>query len=394
MLLIGNLLLLLALDPDERIRRLWHPALWGVLSGLGFWAFGLTLIYILPTGCYLLYRRWRLDGRTSIMQALLPAFFGFTVGASPWIVWGLSYGPNALLQELLGSAVAGASSGSFLKDLGARFVNFVLFGATVILGFRPPWQVRWLALPLLPFTFTVWGILFLVGVRRLRRSSPGYRAFRMIASVPALLLLGFLLTPFGSDPSGRYFLPMGVFLSLLAAAAFARDELDMRWGWVMLAVLLATHLWGHVESALRNPPGITTQFDPVSWIDHSHDEDLIEFLQEQGEARGYTNYWVAYPLAFLSSEDLIYIPRLPYHHDFRYTARDDRYALYDDLIDESGRIAYITTNHEALDRYLRRAFTEARVSWEEKRVGDYHIYYDLSAPIRPEDMNPPWISAP
>jgi hypothetical protein len=394
MLLIGNLLLLLALASDAHIRQPWHPILWGALSGLGFWAFGLTLIYILPTGIYLFIRRWGLSQRASITKFVLPAFFGFTLGASPWIAWGLSHGPDVLLQELLGSAISGASSGSFLKDLGSNFINLILFGVTVVLGFRPPWQIRWLALPLLPFAFTAWGILFLIGARRLRGSSPKQRALRMITGFPTLQLMGFLLTPFGSDPSGRYFLPLGVFLALLAAVAFASSELNARWSRATLAILLGTHAWGTVESAFRSPPGITTQFDRVSWIDHSYDEALMQFLREQGESYGYTNYWVAYPLAFLSEEDLIYAPRLPYHQDFRYTTRDDRYEPYDDRIETSAQVAYITTNHEALDRYLRRAFTRAQLTWEEKWIGDYHVFHALSAPIRPEEMNAPWLSTP
>lgn len=49
----------------------------------------------------------------------------------------------------------------------------------------------------------------------------------------------------------------------------------------------------------KNPPGITTQLDAVTWLDKQYDR-LIAFLQENGVTRGYSNYWVAYPLAFLS----------------------------------------------------------------------------------------------
>jgi hypothetical protein len=157
---------------------------------------------------------------------------------------------------------------------------------------------------------------------------------------------------------------------------------------------MTTHLWGTVESATRKPPGITTQFDPVSWIDHSYDPKLISYLRMNGELRGYTNYWVSYPLAFLSSEDLIFIPRLPYHEDFRYTARDNRYSPYDEIVAGSGRVAYITTNHEALDHFLRAAFQEAGTSWKERWIGDYHIFHNLSASLRPQDMRAPWLEVP
>lgn len=394
MLLIGNLLLLLALGPEERIHNPWYTFCWGLLSGLGFWAFGLTLVYIIPTGVYLFTRRRSEAGAGSLLSLILPAFLGFSLGASPWIAWGLSHGPAALVQELFGSAIAGASTGSALRDLGLRAVNLLLFGSTVTFGFRPPWEVRWLALPLLPFAFTVWGLVFVIGARFFRKSHPDHRALRLIAAVPGVLILGFVLTPFGADPSGRYFLPISVSLALLAAVVLGSDRLPERWSYLMLGTLLATHLWGTVESAARRPPGITTQFDPVSWIDHAYDPELMTFLRVNGELRGYTNYWVSYPLAFQSSEDLIFIPRLPYHEDFRYTARDDRYSTYDEIVEDSGRAAYITTNHQALDDFLREAFREGGISWKERWIGDYHIYYDLSAPIRPRDMRAPWLDDP
>ena len=94
-------------------------------------------------------------------------------------------------------------------------------------------------------------------------------------------------------------------------------------------------------------------------VDHRYDQALIDFMRQQDERRGYGNYWVAYPLAFLSGEDLIFVPRLPYHPDFRYTERDDRYLPYDEQVSRSQRVAYITTNHPDLDEYLRSQFQGA-----------------------------------
>jgi len=201
------------------------------------------------------------------------------------------------------------------------------------------------------------------------------------------LLAGFVLSPFGADPSGRYFLPLAAPLASFAAGWVVSAE--QRWGrWVWLApgVLIPFHLVGTLESASRFPPGLTTQFDPVTQIDHRYDAELMAFLQSQGERRGYTNYWVAYPLAFLSQEDLIFVPRLPYHQDFRYTRRDDRYAPYDDLVARAERVAYITTNHPALASTLREGFLSLGVTWKEARFGDYLVFYGLSRAVRPEAL--------
>jgi len=124
----------------------------------------------------------------------------------------------------------------------------------------------------------------------------------------------------------------------------------------------------------------------VTQIDQRTMPDLIHFLQEHGETRGYTNYWVAYPLAFLSGEELIYVPQLPYHLDLRYTLRDDRYPSYDEVVSQSARIAYITTRHAQLDEKLRERFAQQGLAWQEADIGDFHVFFDLSHPVRPQEI--------
>jgi hypothetical protein len=145
-------------------------------------------------------------------------------------------------------------------------------------------------------------------------------------------------------------------------------------------------LLGTFQTALRYPPGVSTQIDAVAQVDHRCDQALIDFLNENGETRGYTNYWVSYPLAFRSDESLIFVPRLPYHQDFRYTPRDDRYPPYDEMVDKAGRVAYITTNHPDLDRYLQKSFADLEVTWQERQIGDFHIFYHLSEVVRPFEI--------
>jgi hypothetical protein len=145
-------------------------------------------------------------------------------------------------------------------------------------------------------------------------------------------------------------------------------------------------LWGNIQCARRFPPGLTTQFYAPTIIDHRADQALIDFLRQEGETRGYSNYWVAYPLAFHSEEEIIFVPRLPYHLDLRYTPRDDRYAPYAAMVDQSQRVAYITTRNPALDDYLRTHFAGLGVQWQEKQIGDYQIYYQLSRSVRPQEI--------
>ena len=109
-------------------------------------------------------------------------------------------------------------------------------------------------------------------------------------------------------------------------------------------------------------------------------------MRDNDELRGYTNYWISYPLAFLSSDRLIFIPRLPYHEDFRYSERDDRYSPYYDMVANANKVAYITTNHEKLDMHLREEFRQLDIEWREEAIGDFRVFYDLSAVVRPADI--------
>jgi hypothetical protein len=201
------------------------------------------------------------------------------------------------------------------------------------------------------------------------------------------LLAGFVFAPYGADPSGRYFVPLAIPLALIAAAFIVKiSKRSRQFASGLVALVLAYHLSGTVQSVLHFPPGITTQFDATTQIDNRYYDDLIDFLRANDERYGYTNYWVSYPMAFLSSEECLYSPRLPYHQDFRYTPRDDRYPAYSSMVRASEKVAYITTHHPELDSYLRAQFSARSIAWGEKMIGDFHVFYALSAAIHPEEI--------
>jgi hypothetical protein len=153
---------------------------------------------------------------------------------------------------------------------------------------------------------------------------------------------------------------------------------------MLLLVIMTYNFWGIYQSVERFPPGITTQIDSVAQVDHTYMDELVQFLHDHDETRGYTNYWVSYPLAFRSDEELVFVPQLPYHQDFRYTVRDDRYQPYTDSVERADKVAYITTHHPALDQALRENFASQGATWEEKQIGDYQVFYNISALIRPD----------
>jgi 4-amino-4-deoxy-L-arabinose transferase-like glycosyltransferase len=397
-LLLGNLILLCALQIVDHWRAGDFPGplswwvLCGWLSGLGLWAIGLTLVYSLPAVIFLVLLSWRQQRKQPVpgvrwVAAFLALGAGALLGAAPWWLFALKNGFRALLVELTGGAIAGVEGLPWIFQVFRHTANLLLFGSTATFGLRPPWDVTWLALPLLPFVLMFWMGVIVFIFRSMRTDSPTRAAQALLAGVILTLMAGFVLTPFGADPSGRYFLPLAIPLSLFAAALVLEIQAKIgRWALGLALLLLVYNLWGTLQSALRFPPGITTQFYGPAQVDHRYDQALIDFLRQHAETRGYGNYWVAYPLAFLSGEDLIFVPRLPYHPDFRYSERDDRYLPYDDLVSQAQRVAYITTNHPDLDENLRMNFKKLGVTFQEIQIGDYDVFYALSQPVRPAQI--------
>lgn len=390
-LLIGNGLLLLALHLAATPTA--HPlswALFGLLGGVGFWTFPLVGVYLLPASLYLGLTYWR-TGRGAWARLGL-VLLGLLVGALPWWVYTLQNGA-ATLTETSGAAIAGQWHPVF--SIFSHTFNFLLFGLTVLSGLRPPWNARFLGLPLIPYTLILYSAMFGSIVQRLRLSDPAQAGRWLLAGVIATNIAGFIFTPFGSDPSGRYFLPMLPMFAIALAELFnffrlrrrTRRTPGRKWFGNGLALLLvAYNFWGLVQCAVTFPPGLTTQFDVVAQVDHRTLPELVSFLRAQGETRGYSNYWVSFPLAFLSEEDLIFTARLPYHQDFRYTPRDNRYAPYNDLVQASPHAAYITTNHPPLNERLRQGLTQLGVTFQETQIGNYTVFYALSRKVLPEEL--------
>ncbi|GAB4498281.1 MAG: hypothetical protein OHK0052_11400 [Anaerolineales bacterium] len=386
-LLLGCLAIWGALVLRTRLLRaapipFWGWLLWGAGIGLGFWAFALSLVFALPAGVYVLLALWGAPANRPLrlLRAALLFLAGFLLGAAPWFWFAYQHGFEILLRELTLGGVAGVSGVSPLLRPFVHAFNFLLLGMTVIFGLRPPWDVRWLAAPLLPFALAFGLGVWVYAIRRARKTAEEALLLGVMLTLVAL----FIFSSFGVDPSGRYFVPLVVPLAIFSARWLTGLQKSIgRWVVLLLALLMLYNAWGTLQSALRYPPGITTQFDAVTQVDHRFMNELADFLRTHGETHGYTNYWVSYPLAFLTQEELVFVARLPYHQDFRYTPREDRYPPYAEQVARAKKIAYITTNNPPLDENLRAEFTRLGVTWQEHTIGNYQIFYALSQPVQP-----------
>ena len=361
----------------------------GLISGFGFWVNGITLVYSLPVIGLIFWHLRDKDAKQKSFKNILTKFtgliLGLLIGLIPWILYVSSNGLAVIISENIGKVVD-VSGESYLFSLLLHLRNLVLFGVTAIFGIRPPWGLEILAKPILPLAVVAWILIFYLA-RKHSNKDQAQELFRLISLVILVLVLGFIFTPFGNDPSGRYFIPVVHMLAILAGYTLGKLAYKPLLPGVLSVVILAFNIWGVVECAWKNPPGLTTQFDPIAQVDHRYDEDLIDFLLTYDEKAGFSNYWVSYPLAFLSNEEIIFVPELPYHQDFRHTTRDNRYPAYSETVLTSEKVAYITTNHPQLNERIRNGFYLNKITWKEKLIGDYMVFYSLSGKVLPDDLD-------
>ena len=305
----------------------------GCLIGLGIWVLGITLVFSISAITLLLLRVNKLKIRPSRwIKLILFILAGCLLGIMPVISHLVNISWLTFIQELTGSAIA-IQGQSYFAQVGLHIVNLLMFGLSAIFGFRPPWNTTWLLLPFIPLVLFAWYIVIRDVIAKKRLET----AFRLW--LPSLILvLVFIASPFGADPSGRYFLPIQISLALSVGIWFSTAYQWKTWIRVGILIFLVVYnLGGSVQSISASKYGMSTQFAPGTEIDHAYDEDLISFLTSTNNNYGYSTYWGAYPIIFKSNEEVILVPALPYHTDLRYTTRDDRYRPFSELVKKFGK---------------------------------------------------------
>jgi hypothetical protein len=352
-----------------------------------------------PVGLLLAYRLLRLR-RINGLALVAIATFGYFVGSAPWWVYNLEHEWAALafyVPSLSATEDVHVQYTSNLRTMpipavesqdggiAERALGLLLFGLPVLTGLRFSWSAEFF-LPVigLPVTF-----LYLAALYTLARDSQ----HRLLTANGRALTLGILVTllgififsQFGKDPTGRYLLPLLLVLGIAFATLIERITLAetlpliARCGLqaLLVAVVIGYQVVGQL-AAVGSPSGLTTQFDPISHISNEYDDELIAFLDEHQLTRGYTHYWVAYRLAFLSDERLLYVPALPYKHTLIHRIGDDRFPPYTTQVAASSNFALITANNPPLDALLVSTFETLNTRYAQIQIGPYTVYYDFA----------------
>lgn len=364
---------------DNAKGRLWLMIGLGFVSGLGVWANALSLLFSVPAIIYYLLASF--DGVLRFLKRTVIVFMSGVLGASLWLIGLLNHG-TVLFGEMFGSAVS-VEQVSFFEKVTNHLLSFVLFAPTVVLGLRPPWSVDLIFPVTIPLIIFAWVIVFYLLLKN-KLDAQKTKIFWMILSVGIILFFGYIFTSFGVDPSGRYFLPFNLILAVIIGLASV--EAKKKKPFIFGAILIMVYQTAGCFYLSTQDIKITTQFYESAQVNMESMDALITFLNENNTKVGYSNYWVSYPLSFRSDEEIIAVPYLPYHPDLRYTDRDSRIENYEKIVDMSDEVFYITTKNEALDEILAIAFRSEETQFDYIEIGDFHIYFNLSKTIRPQEL--------
>jgi 4-amino-4-deoxy-L-arabinose transferase-like glycosyltransferase len=384
-LIIGlwSLYLAVVIMEESTSPKKYRIVLLGLITGFGLWVFGFSLVFSLPAVvfvCIHLIKQQKTASGISLNALLL--LVGGIIGALPWWIYAFANGFGPLLRELTGSAVA-VEKTAWLGRMFTHLIGLVVLGLPAAAGFRPPWSALWILLPAIPVVLFLCIVILLAAVRNYRQ----YAWMKLLLAVPLTLFVLFVFTAFGVDPSGRYFLPISLIFTVLCGGVFAGWSGKWRWMPVACALIFVAYQGiGSMRAVDQSTTGLTTQFAPDTSIQGAEMVKLLEYLEQNGIQTGFSDYWTAYPTAFLSDEKILLVPRLPYHHNLTYTLRDDRYNPYTQKVYASTDRAYISYRNSALDQLLESKFTSEGITWKMDEISGFHVYHDLSRDITPEEL--------
>lgn len=396
-LALGQLCLLAAARLGDGLlgthaRVLAWSAVLGLAAGLALWTHPMTVVMVAAAGLYVALawaragwyaaRGWAqetsrppvaffgllLASRT-VWQSLVLMAAGLLVGLGPAIVYNV--------REDFPSFRFAAEGGTEPRAALVNLWGLVRYGLPVLVGLAEgtpsrelllqDWPTRlgssWLvtvALPLLGLGLVWWHRDALAALVR-RDSWPHQRG-------PAIFLLVLLLVPpfvavsrfanLWAEP--RYALPIYAAVPLVAAVIWAARGRSRWLAGALAAGLIGLNVFSLLTSSYRlSLP--TNAGDSTA----ANRAVLIATLQARGIDRIYTDYWLAYPIAFESREQIV--PSV-------WSGGFGRRGAYSHLVFTAPDPAFVFAQDTPGDRELQARLAELGGRAEVEQIGIYRVY--------------------
>ena len=344
------------------VARRW-VALYSLLTGVAIWIWQPALVALPPLLGVVLIRHRSLRRPTLLVAAAALA----GLGLAPALVY------NATRNWPTLSALARKSTEAQLPgtDLASQLAAFgslawvALGGGDESVGDANPVQAALLVagLVVVPLAF---------GVAALRRHTP---AFGTRAVSVGLLLLATAPHTAAAYEGARYLVPLVLCAASLTGALLATAGGLVRHGRVA-AVVLACVCFGVANLSLY--PSAPALLGAPDLAAIGETRLALAALQQRGLRTGYADYWAAYPITYLSAEQIIVAPDLP----FFWRARTDRYPVYTDRVDavtEPSALFALVDQRCSLAPYVA-PLDAAGVTFRVEDVARWRLIWDLHAP--------------
>jgi len=353
--------------------RLWWSVAFGLAAGLALWTHPLAVVMVAAGGAYLLlaWRPWTAAGRSTWL-AIAVAAIGLCLGLMPAIVHNIANG----FPSLRFAAEGGTEPQAAILNLW----GLVRYGLPVLVGLAEgtpsrelllqDWPTRpgssWLvtvALPLLGLWLIWWYRGSLVALVR-GTATPKERG-------PALFLMVLLLVPpfvavsrfanLWAEP--RYALPIYAAVPLIAPFIWSARIRGRRLRWLVLSGMMALNLYSLATSDYRL--SLPTSAGESTAANRA---ELIQTLEARGIDRIYTDYWLAYPIAFESREAIV--PSV-------WSGGFGRRASYSHLVFVEPNPAFVFARGTPGDAEFRARLAESGGRATAEEVDVYHVYTEV-----------------
>ncbi|MFN8523030.1 MAG: hypothetical protein U0821_07965 [Chloroflexota bacterium] len=346
----------------------------GVVGGLAVWTHPVAAVYLV-TGAILAagtaYRE-RVPGRR-IAAATAVVLLGLAVGCSPAIVH--------LVREGAGTFSSAAEAGVAPRAAVLNLWGLTRYGAPVLVGLAEgtasktmldeDWPQRLGSIPAVTVALLL--VVLLATWSQWRAIPALFRrggGVRERAAAPFLVLL-LAIPPFvavsrfaelWAEP--RYALPVYSAVPLFVAAALSLAS-RARWlGWGAIGAAFLLNLWSLATSdprlSLPTNAGESTR---------ANRQELIRHLAQQNQTRIYTDYWLAYPIAFESSERII--PSV-------WSGGFNRRAAYAHQVAQTANPTFVFARDTRGDQQFRALLQATDGRADVARVGVYHVYSNVT----------------
>jgi hypothetical protein len=317
-----------------------HPYRWIVAfataTGFACWIWQPALVALPPVLIIALVRNSGLGDPRMLLAALVPVVGGL----APALMYNAASGwptLSALERKAAEAPLSGSTPMDQLQSFGS-LLWLALGGGDDSLGGAVPLDAMLLGLGLvIGPTLIVWAA----------RRAPD-SAWTSRATVLAFLLTFLFAHTLVANNATRYLVPIVVGGSIGFGVVLALSVNALRIPcWPAIAIVLVTV----GLSNLLTYPADTSLLATPQLASLTATRVAIAALEARGLRTGYADYWTAFPVDYLTGEEIIVAARVP----FFWRARTDRYPPYTTLVDsvvDPGRLFALVDSRCVLEPYL------------------------------------------